>query len=113
MNGSATDRVLLIDIDFVTLPGLRNFLRGRKLRNKQALIIPAFEIVGGADEENMDIKSTEQLLKAWEAGKIIPFKYVCHFSKLSGYNVFKEYHLDIQQNTVMQVECDLTHTGSF
>ena len=78
VNGSVTDRLLLLDIDFVPCPGLLKTLQKINVAPKQVKVIAAFEIVEKYYQRHSEYplipNNTEELMQAWSRGLVQPFK---------------------------------------
>ena len=78
VNGSVTDRLLLLDMDFVPCPGLLKALQKTNVAQNEAKVIAAFEIVEHRNQSHnarpLNPQTTEELLQAWSRGLVQPFK---------------------------------------
>ena len=74
VNGSATDRLLLLDVDFVPSTHLHTTLKKIYLENKEAIIVAAFEIPPNVVNIQTNISNKGDLIRAWDSGKVQPFK---------------------------------------
>ena len=75
VNGSVTDRVLLLDIDFVPYPGLLKALQKIKVARKEAKVVAAFEIIPQTNNaHHLNPKNSDELMQAWSRGLVQTFK---------------------------------------
>ena len=74
VNGSATDRLLLLDVDFVPSTHLHTTLKNIHIENKEAIIVAAFEFPPNVVNIRTNISNKGDLIRSWDSGKVQPFK---------------------------------------
>ena len=78
VNGSVTDRLLLLDMDFVPCPGLLKALQKTNVAQNEAKVVAAFEIVQKHKRNHnahpLNPQTTEELMELWSRGLVQPSK---------------------------------------
>ena len=61
-----------MDIDFIASPGLHSVLKNMKLKDKQAVVVPAFEVFN-KNENFVKLSKKNDIVRAWDQNTAEPF----------------------------------------